>query len=644
MGYRKITPAQRRRVHRLHADGVSFRQIAERVGISLSSVNAIIQGQRSSDNHHVAEEADEAVNPGPIPYERLCDRAKRGLEDFDYFRRVYLGHLPTPWQSEMCREVIAALSSAQREFVVENVAPGLGKSTAIHDIAAWLTCRDRTIRGLFGSRLQSNADRALARLRRTLERQTPVKARQQDIDDGLACDAEATLSADFGRFKPVTAAELWRADGFVVLQQDDVPIEEKEPNWSSYGMDAGVLGNRFNVIFWDDVVDKKTLRTLDAVEAQRTWWDDEAETRLEPRGALFLVGQRLAAHDLYRYCLDKRVPFTEEEHAEIALLDPEAQEERTRTQPAMYRHIVYRAHDDERCTEDHGIHAKPWPEGCLLDPKRLPWRDLYNIKHTKQQSFLVSYQQEDVDESNVLVKRVWVTGGIDPEARTQHVGCLDPNRSLWQVPDVAGRRIMVAGVDPSGENWWGIQCWCWTPDADDQLWLMDLLRVKMGGNDLLDWDHEAQRFTGVMQTWQEKSRQLGAPISRWIIEKNAAQRYLLQFNHVHRWLRQHPETLIVPHETNQNKVDPDFGVSMVRNWWSSGRIRLPDSKPEAHFASLRLTTEAQRYPQSATTDQVMTHWFVIRHLPTLDTRVDTDGRQERPRVASMIPDRRLVAV
>ena len=45
---------------------------------------------------------------------------------------------------------------------------------------------------------------------------------------------------------------------------------------------------------------------MEAKQNLRTWWDSEAETRLEPRGLLLVQGQRIQHDDLYRYCLDKK--------------------------------------------------------------------------------------------------------------------------------------------------------------------------------------------------------------------------------------------------------------------------------------------------------------------------------------------------
>src|SRR5690606_4279018 len=168
-----------------------------------------------------------------------------------------------------------------------------------------------------------------------------------------------------------------------------------------------------------------------AIEAQREWWDNEGETRLEPGGLLLLVGQRLSSSDLYRYCLDKVAGIEE--------LDGEEDIDRA---SKMYHHIIYRAHDEKRCraAEDPSVHdrdATPQlPDGsggCLLDPRRLNWRMLEN-KRKNSTDFATVYQQEDADPSQVLVPKLWVTGGVGTDG-VEYPGCWDNDRGLWEIPE-----------------------------------------------------------------------------------------------------------------------------------------------------------------------------------------------------------------
>lgn len=631
MGYPRITDLQKSRYLTLRGAGLSQARAAAKAGFSERSAKAFEQGLRDSSGDVARQARAERKLPAPIPFGELGSEARRAWDDFEFFGYRYMGRLYRPWQVETAERVRERLASPHKEFVVENAPPGGGKSTLGRDIAAWLTVRDRRLRGLFGSRVENNARRPLRALRRMLERTSPPKAPSELVERGLAVDAQATLAADFGFFKPLSS-DIWKADEFVVAQFDDLPIDEKEPTWSCYGMDSGVLSNRFNIIFWDDLVDKTTIRTLDAVQGQRQWWDDEAETRLEPGGLVWLVGQRMSAQDLYRYCLDKPAPLDDDE----AELDGDPVDDPER--PRMYGHIVYKAHFDDRCQgrETHRAGAPAYPEGCLLDPYRLPWRECRRIQTAKPLTWAVQYQQEDGQPEGVLVPEVWIQGGDDLETGEMRPGCWDEWRDLWELPKgLAGPLVSAATVDPSGKKMWAIQWFVHGPEAMEQTWLMDLERKAMPADSLLDWHADEQMFVGIMEEWQARSVLLGRPITHWIVEVNAAQRYLLAYDHVRRWMRKWGVS-IIPHTTGPRKLDEDHGPYIMRDHFKSGRFRLPGKQgltTKARIQSLKLVDELTRWPNPGVTDDlVMGCWFFFAWLPRLVSALEKvgDDRPEEP--------------
>jgi len=87
-------------------------------------------------------------------------------------------------------------------------------------------------------------------------------------------------------------------------QPNDIAGSDKERTVSAYGMDGGFLGGRYDLVIWDDLVDKRSMRTAEARETLINMWETEAETRLEPGGLLILQGQRMRSDDLYRYIWD----------------------------------------------------------------------------------------------------------------------------------------------------------------------------------------------------------------------------------------------------------------------------------------------------------------------------------------------------
>ena len=116
-------------------------------------------------------------------------------------------------------------------------------------------------------------------------------------------------------------------------------------------------------------------------------------------------------------------------------------------------------------------------------------------------------------------------------------------------------------VDPSPTKYWAILWWIYQPSTEFR-WLMDLERRPMQANEFLDFNY-AQPSTP--DSWRNGSRpriDLGYPISHVIVEDNAAQRFLLQYDHVRRWMALR-SVEIIPHSTHRNKSDAEYGVETI---------------------------------------------------------------------------------
>lgn len=490
------------------------------------------------------------------------------------------------------------------------------------DLSAWITCRNRSIRGLIGSRTATQAKWYTGRLRRALERTQPERAELMQARLGLAVDAETTMARDFGRFKPMDR-DLWTSDSFIVMQESGVAISEKEPTWSSFGMDSGFLGGRYDIVIWDDVVDPSKTRTVEQVDYQRSWWDDVSETRLEPGGLLILQGQRIGAEDLYRYNLDKTVPdFVDDDS--VTFDDDDIDDG---SGHKKYHHVMFKAHYEDRCkgAETHKPSAAPYPEGCLLYPRRLGWKKLATQMQNNRERFRVLYQQEDSDPQDVLVPPAWVWGHGD------FPGCVDKDRDRLELPDGAGHMLSVVSCDPSPTNNWAIEWWLFNP-VNEERYLIDLYRGRLDAPGFLDYNMAKQGFTGIMEEWQARSVQLGARISHWIVEINAAQRFLLQYDHFRRWKTQWGVEAIA-HTTGRNKSDPDYGVTTLAPHWQFGRVRLP-GKGEGLIRSMRLIDEVTRYQTNGgvnrSDDCVMAQFFFEWQLPNIKNPSRLAVPQKRP--------------
>lgn len=616
----RVTPEMKRIFYERLDAGYDIKTASFHAGFSYQT-GLRIAGDPDMDGHvNVAFESVRAKLPNPRTFEELTPEAQRALSDFGYFQRRFFGRIATPWQEEAAQRVVRLLDTPDEEYLVCNAPPGSGKSTLFTmDLAAWMTCRDRSIRGLIGSRTAKQAAWYVARLRRAFERVVPETAEPKEKAAGRALDAETTLALDFGRFKPVER-DVWQSEQFVVTQLDGTAITEKEATWSAFGMDSGFLGGRYDLVIWDDLVDPSKTRTADQVDYQRAWWADVAETRLEPGGLLILQGQRIGAEDLYRHALDMRQPLYDSEEAE--------DEEAVTDWKPKYHHIKFAAHYPERCQgkATHRLSSPPYPDGCLLYPRRLGWKKIAGIMENRPDRFRVLYQQEDVDPDEVLVNPDWVYG------RNGHIGCVDRDRDRLELPPGAQMMTSVVSCDPSATNYWAIEWWLYNELADFR-YLIDLHRGRMDAPDFLDYSLTENRYTGMMEQWQQMSIRLGIPISHWVVEINAAQRFLLQYDFVHKWMQRYGVS-IIPHSTQRNKTDSEFGVQMLAPLYREGKIRLP-GKDAGMVGAVKLIDEVTRYTGDPATgtrtdDCIMAQWFFEFQLPHIKGRFSRPKKAWRP--------------
>lgn len=505
----------------------------------------------------------------PTALDAVCVEAREALEDptGSLFALRYWGVELSPFQQQVWVELEALWRGEDREYVCLNAPPGLGKSTVLVIFASKRVVMNRAVRVLFMSRAYSLAVRNTRRLRRALERQTPMVG------------AEATLASDFGRFKPRQGGDTWKADEFVVEQMDGEMIEEKEATVAAFGFDAEWIGNRIDLLLGDDLDTTKTIRNIEVVETNRDIFDGDLEPRLEGPcltdpftsetvGGLFVLAQqRLGAFDFSAHVLAKKVMPDDDDG-----LSDEAPEGRP-----MYRRLVYRAHYEELCrgADTHRKGVGAYPHGCLLDPRRLPWRDVRKAMNNLTR-FKVVYQQEDPGTADSLVQQVWVDGGLGDDGGT-YLGCWDKGRDAWELPRrpdgsvaLEGQSVGYLSIDPAAGNWWSAQAWVDHPPSEQQF-LLDQRRARMKAPDFLEWLHDEQRFSGIAEEWWHQFKRLGVPLQYVIFEQVAAHKYALQYDHVRRWCQLRGVT-IVPHDC----VDTETEVLSQRGWLHAPDVQIGD--------------------------------------------------------------------
>lgn len=604
MGAPRITPAQKEHYWSLRAQGFSQARAARDAGFSKDTAKGLERNRRESvgNQDHRAEGSNPAYRQQdapdwPLALDKISDEAQEALADptGQRFAKRYAGIELSRWQQYLWEQLIEGWYSDERDFKCVNAPPGLGKSTVLVVFAGRITVEHRDVRGLFMSRAYSLAERNTLRLRRMLERTSPF------------VNGESTLSVDFGRFR-ARVGELWRRNEFVVEQFDGSPIEEKEPTWAAFGFDAEWLGNRLDILIGDDLDSSRTVRNMETVEGNRVIYDNELEPRVEkregkPGGLLVTAQQRLGPFDFSSHVLSKVLLPEDDGVTE----DPDGE--------PMYQHIVFKAHYEEKCKgiDTHHAGAPSWPDGCLLDRRQLSYRDLRKVMRNRL-TFELVYQQNDMVSEMGLVKRMWLDGGRDPQTQILYPGCWDDDRDVWELPghengfgNKLNNPVGVITVDPSASNYWAIEAWVF---SGQQRFLLDLKRERLEAPEFLDWSSSLNEFTGIAEDWRFLFQKTGVPLSWVVVEMNAAQRFMLQYNHFHRWMETRG-VQVIAHSTQRNKFDADFGVQMLGPKYERGEIRLPgkSARGNPHHSVMRLVNEVLRYPNSATVDCVMSQWF-----------------------------------
>ena len=578
----RITVEQKRRLMFLVYDQsgpqMSKAGAAREVGISRASADRILKGLRPSDP--ASGPRDRASNlPDPLPYESLSDVAKRALSDFNFFRVRYFARRISPGGLLLAEAILEGLEDEEDVFLDANLFPGAGKTTIGHDIQAWLLCGGgredpvwgRALRMMLGSDTQKVARHMAARLRRSLELARPAWDKEQRVY------AEGVLARDFGRFKPDTSLgeeSLWRQDEFIVAQLEDVDLYEKEPTVQIASKESGFIGERVDLSWWDDLSSGKNSKTPDQQEDMSRFSELEAETRIEPGGLFCLVGQRLGPYDLHRARLD------------ATYVDEQGE------QRPIFRHFVLPAHHDSLCDGEH----RQWDgdqDGCLTDEWRFSAGKY--LREKDKPNFQTLYQQEDVDPGKVLVQQAWLDGGMDSEGFPAP-GCWNRSRGFLEWPslqETGNEQINYATCDPSAGNWWAIEWWCVSP-ATMRRYLIYGERVKMSAGKFLDWENDENKFSGRMHELQVKSIEMKHPILVWVVEQNAAHKYLFQFNHYFRWRRQFPNLTVIPHQTQANRNDPDLGVeAALPSVYKQGLKDLPKRRDDTSLLNYMRVKEKE---------------------------------------------------
>jgi hypothetical protein len=602
-GGTRATETEKQKFRKLREDGLSVERAAGKLGRSARWGYGVMAQDRMEAKRRLTE------MPAPKSLAELDGGVKDCLTDFTLFDETFLGYRSLPWAADAAKRVVGYLAGEDRDYLVTNTPPGVGKTTLFtFRIPLWLICGGfggdpevgRAVRIMLGHERKTISEHYVMRIRRVFESLRPFSF--WDKANKCRRGGELSIVTEFGRFKPERAlgeASLWTKNEFTVAQLADIDLSEKEPTVQAASQESGFIGERVDLGVWDDLVTKRNSASAEQAQKTAEFANDEAETRIEPSGLFNLVGQRFGPLDLFRNRLDQ------------VWVDDDGKEHR------KYHHIKYPAHFDEFCDGQHrqwdGIHAPG--HGCLLDAHRLPWRDL--LQKMADPNYKTVYQQEDTDPERVLIQQAWIEGGTDHRGFPAP-GCYDNDRGFNEWPANV-ETVDAVTVDPAAGNWWAIEWWALEPIEMFRFLIWGKrAQLSAGGDEgFLDWNPDLQRHVGLMEETQQRSIELGHPIKLWVVEQVAAFKYLFQ-NHAYQgWRRKYPDVEVIAHETQRNKTDPDFGLeALLKMPYKTGRKRLPRKHGDLEALTYlrNKVHELTKWPFAATDDTVMADWFFEHHL------------------------------
>ena len=343
------------------------------------------------------------------------------------------------------------------------------------------------------------------------------------------------------------------------------------------------------------------------------------------------MGQRLGSGDLYAHCLSKiSYDSDDDDYDGSDITTPEQIEAMEPLKSSKYKHIIYQAYypDLDTGKESRRFNALAYPDGPLLEPKRLPWKDLSFIRYSKPDVFEVVYQQGDLELDSFLIDRTWITGGQGMDG-VLYPGCIDHERGHGQIPaGLSAPVISIVSVDPSPTMFWALTWILYQPHTN-LYHVVDIERCKLTAEDLLGFNTTTGVYTGIMDEWQYRSNQMGYPITHWVVEINAAQRFLLAHDFVRKWATTN-RVNVVPHTTSRNKLDEKMGVeALLPPLFRTGAVRLPHMR--GNWKTLAATEELTKWTRDKKngTDIVMSFWMAFLNIPNL-SQTKVPPRQWRP--------------
>ena len=240
-----------------------------------------------------------------------------------------------------------------------------------------------------------------------------------------------------------------------------------------------------------------------------------------------------------------------------------------------------------------------------LWPEHFPYEQvLIHRSEMKPGDFQLVYQNVDVPGLNASFTPEMMEDAKDTSRQIGHY------EQGWR---------LIAGLDPAGGNKGSGYTAMVLLAADlntGKRFVVDMIAEK---------SMKAPRMKQVMFEWSDKY-----PIYEWRVESNGIQSQLIQYNEE---IIQHlakKGIRVVPHQTNSNKWDAEFGVESISPLFLADLVSIPWAGVQTAQKFQKMIEEFIAFPMGITSDVVMAFWFAelgIRdilnraHLPMFNSRM-----------------------
>lgn len=449
--------------------------------------------------------------------------------------------------------------------VIINIGPGFGKS--IYVARRWsmwrLACKSRDWRIAIVSETQ--------RIAADWVNEIAEELTSNDL-----------LLAAFGRFQS-DKSNSWRP-GHALLKVEGA---SRKVRWNVVGLGWGqqIQGMRLDELVIDDPETPENTITVEDRERGLRRIDYVLENRLEPSGGgVRLIATRIELKDI-----------------------PGMLSARTWSNgKPMWEHVSFPAliHPDtgEASTAENAVSL--WPERFPVETLR----EKIDGPPERRATFESAFQQNPHPVEAATFDMAWING--DPNDPNPRRGCLDRDRPAGDGADEgeigyghwAGERIRCFSLDPSGTaGWWAMvvaDVNTHRDSADFKAVIIDIRRGK--------WT-TAQFLTQVDEVCRSYKPKFFIPESNMRADLwNGDNRDFTKLKLEHGFQ-------VVPHFTNQNKRDIEWGVKSLARDFFDGRIRIPygDEIARRDVAKQLLTEIYEHRGEYKSVDDVlMACWFL----------------------------------